>query len=363
MATRDIVDAQLHGFRRKVLLPTLVAFSIIIPFGAIISLIEGSLANYYFIPLIAVATSWAGLLILLRTDRIPLSFAVFSAGLSMVLFLFPLVTEDPVFTFNFFLLFIFVMYTLLTFLAGLFGTRFVIFMFPGLFFAQMAITLTFFGDLPLLALLGNANTFIPFLSLALISLLARANNREFQRIIMRLLRTEMRNKNLSSLSITDPMTGLLNRRNLDDLLLAEFQRAHNSGTALSCLMIDIDHFKSINDNLGHQFGDQVIARIAQLIKDNSRSEDICARYGGEEFLILSQIPSGNAVKFSEKLLQIISSAQLEIDGHSRAVTVSIGVASMEDRPLDAYDLVKQADRALYRAKQAGRNRVESVSGA
>ncbi len=363
MANRDFVDSQLHRFRRKVLLPTLSVFSIIIPLGTIISLIAGSLADYYFIPLIALVTTWAGLIVLLRSNRIRRSFSLFSSGLAVVLVLFPLVTDDPLATLEFFLLFIFVVYSLLTFLAGLLGTRLIINLFPALFLFQLIVTLTVFGDIPLWVLLASANLLVPFLVLMLISLLAQANNREFERIITRLLRSEIQNRNLSSMSMTDPLSGLLNRRNFDDLLLSEFERAKTGDGDLSCIMLDIDRFKSINDSLGHQFGDQVIARIARVIKDNSRSEDICVRYGGEEFLILSRIKRNNARLFADKMLEVVRQTTIDIDGEVRSITVSIGVASMEDGPVDAYDLVKQADRALYRAKHQGRNRVAMTAAA
>ncbi len=162
------------------------------------------------------------------------------------------------------------------------------------------------------------------------------------------------------LSITDPLTGVANRRYLFQHLEAEINRANRFGTQLSMLMIDIDHFKKLNDTSGHSAGDAVLREVCQLMKGMVRRVDTLARYGGEEFVVvLPQVTHAEAIEVAEKLRRAVETAPIpyregQPDGK---VTVSIGVANL---PIDATDLkplVDCADSALYASKRGGRNRV------
>ncbi|MBF0107637.1 MAG: diguanylate cyclase [Magnetococcales bacterium] len=158
---------------------------------------------------------------------------------------------------------------------------------------------------------------------------------------------------LRSLSYTDALTGLLNRRRLDELLYSEFGRADRYGHNFGFLIIDVDHFKRFNDEYGHDQGDRVLIHLAQAMKSHFRSVDSCCRYGGEEFaVILPNTQPQQVFEAAERFRQKI--AQSEVDGLQ--VTVSIGISNhVHCSNLEA--LVKEADRALYRVKQGGRNGV------
>lgn len=165
---------------------------------------------------------------------------------------------------------------------------------------------------------------------------------------------------LEKLSVIDPLTGCFNRRELHRRLDDEIRRCGRSGTALSCLCIDLDHFKRINDTYGHPIGDEVLQRVAGEIAARIRSTDCLCRSGGEEFtLLLSFCDREAACELAEHLRHSI--AQLSIGSSEQAirVTISIGVtAYLPDRD-SAASLLSRADRALYRAKGLGRNRVHS----
>ncbi|WP_413282685.1 diguanylate cyclase [Vibrio sp. MA40-2] len=162
-------------------------------------------------------------------------------------------------------------------------------------------------------------------------------------------------KKLKYLSITDSLTNVYNRRKLDEVLKQESNRTARYGHALSILLIDLDHFKSVNDNFGHQAGDEMLIAVARLIKASVRRTDIVGRWGGEEFLIICPDTPIDAASFiAEKLKQII--AELE-DQVPCSITASIGVATAKDNESNGH-LLKRVDDALYLAKHKGRNRVE-----
>jgi two-component system, cell cycle response regulator len=168
---------------------------------------------------------------------------------------------------------------------------------------------------------------------------------------------EKRAETLEIMAITDALTGVSNRRYFDMRYPEELERAARYGFDLSCLMIDIDHFKSINDTYGHATGDIVIREVAAVIKSKMRSIDFVARYGGEEFCaLLPETDIGAALHIAERIRDAIEALDL---GDSRPrVTASLGAAAgVTD------DLVENADKALYEAKRRGRNRVEQWSGA
>ncbi|MFT3998368.1 MAG: GGDEF domain-containing protein [Asticcacaulis sp.] len=165
---------------------------------------------------------------------------------------------------------------------------------------------------------------------------------------------------LRQLSLIDPLTHLFNRRAFDEALTREFQRALRSDKPLSLLMVDIDHFKSINDTYGHPEGDRYLQMVALCLSESAgRASDIVARYGGEEFaVILPETDGAHALTVAQKILHAISALDLPSPAQSGHVTVSIGLAaSDQSQTPEAQALLKAADAALYRAKQGGRNRV------
>lgn len=171
---------------------------------------------------------------------------------------------------------------------------------------------------------------------------------------------------LQSLALKDPVTNIYNRRYFDTVLHREWQRHARAKTELSILMLDIDHFKYVNDAFGHQMGDECIIEIAQTISNMlQRPADVVARYGGEEFIaILPDTSLYGAMELSEQIrLKVIeTSTQRNIASPSfPKLTISIGCASaIPNSRISPYQLVKSADDALYAAKFAGRNRVKSA---
>ena len=162
------------------------------------------------------------------------------------------------------------------------------------------------------------------------------------------------------LSDTDPLTGLYNRRFFSEILESELQRARRLKSCVSLLVADIDHFKSVNDKYGHQVGDHVLVEVADCLRKGLRSYDVASRYGGEEFvLILPATPAEAGIEVAERLRRSVENMILEAPMEG-PVTVSIGISSFPDGEADdAYSLVRRADKALYRAKKNGRNRIAS----
>jgi len=163
---------------------------------------------------------------------------------------------------------------------------------------------------------------------------------------------------IRALTVTDPLTGCFNRRHLDSRLSEETLRCHRSGYPLAVLISDIDHFKQVNDTLGHAAGDSVLRGVADVFKDAMRRRlDWVARYGGEEFVIvLPDTDIGRAAAIAERLRQAVEASRFTHGGHQIRVTASFGVAEclVSD---DAASLLARADAMLYRAKETGRNRV------
>ena len=157
----------------------------------------------------------------------------------------------------------------------------------------------------------------------------------------------------------DSLTGVLGRRTLLEALDKEVERAKRYGSALACLMLDVDHFKTFNDTHGHQFGDKVLHRIAQVISDHCRTNDRVGRYGGEEFLIiLPETHVDGATVFAERVRSAI--AETSLDENVERITVSIGVAEWRADDGTSSRLIAEADRVLLEAKAAGRNRVSTT---
>ncbi|MCP4333959.1 MAG: diguanylate cyclase, partial [Gammaproteobacteria bacterium] len=189
-------------------------------------------------------------------------------------------------------------------------------------------------------------------------------NVELQTMVQSLKKTEAlvkeQNKELSYQATRDPMTGCLNRRAFGEQFDGLFSAAQADGSELSCIMVDLDHFKSVNDNYGHATGDEVIKMLAEILKKNTRKDDLVARYGGEEFcLVLPGMPIEGAIKVGERIRLRMKDESTKCYENGPRVTASLGVASILDKPKDPGDLNHLADEALYAAKQNGRNRVVS----
>ena len=168
------------------------------------------------------------------------------------------------------------------------------------------------------------------------------------------------NARLEALATTDPLTLLLNRRALVDRLAAEMDRARRYGTVVTLLMIDIDHFKLVNDTHGHLVGDDVLREVAALLQSAVRTVDIVARFGGEEFVVaLPETGEEGAIAFAERIRERIASQPFGRAGRAGlTLTASIGVATFPSPRVESTeDLFARADEALYRAKADGRNRV------
>lgn len=160
------------------------------------------------------------------------------------------------------------------------------------------------------------------------------------------------------LSITDELTGLYNRRHFDDSLKREYERCKRYKTKMSVAMMDIDHFKQVNDTYGHQFGDFVLQEISKIILSSIRQTDLACRYGGEEIcVIMPETMLENIYVPLERLRIKIENHDFTYEGKTVKMSISIGGASTGSCFGDYYDVVKKADSALYEAKENGRNRV------
>jgi diguanylate cyclase (GGDEF)-like protein len=167
---------------------------------------------------------------------------------------------------------------------------------------------------------------------------------------------------LRAQSIRDPLTGLFNRRFMEESLDRELRRAMHGKEQLALLMVDIDHFKNFNDTFGHQAGDALLRALGNFLKESTRGQDIVCRYGGEEFVfVLPDASLDVARKRAELLREDVKKLNAQHGGQLLgAVTLSIGIAMCPDNGDSAGQLLKTADDALYRAKEAGRDRVISA---
>jgi diguanylate cyclase (GGDEF)-like protein len=168
-------------------------------------------------------------------------------------------------------------------------------------------------------------------------------------------------RRLENVAATDSLTGLLNRHAFELMFEQAVHEAHRAKTPLAMILLDIDHFKNINDNHGHLTGDRVIMRVARLLENSLRHGDVLCRWGGEEFLILlKQTPLESAQLVAEKLREVMAAEELQIGSKKVHITGSFGVAEFDGaEPLVHF--FARADRALYLAKSGGRNRVEVMS--
>ena len=179
----------------------------------------------------------------------------------------------------------------------------------------------------------------------------------FKKVIKNL---EDQNKVLGEQSSKDPLTGIFNRRIFNEHLTIDFERFRRYKTPFSIIFFDIDRFKDVNDKYGHDAGDRVLKGIAKSSLEVLRSADVLARYGGEEFtVILFETEIKRAVAVAEKLREVIKETEFDYQGRVVPITVSIGVTEVCESDPDPETVVKRADKLMYRAKQAGRDKVAS----
>ena len=173
-------------------------------------------------------------------------------------------------------------------------------------------------------------------------------------------------EHLRRMGMTDPLTGLANRRELEKRMGVEVSRSLRESMPLSCLYLDVDHFKQVNDVYGHDIGDYVLKKVAVIMVEAVRQGDVVARYGGEEFVIVLPGISGSvAMETAERIRQAVEHASIEVADKQRLdITISIGLASFSaeknsigDSAEISEQIIARADRALMRAKEQGRNRV------
>lgn len=176
-------------------------------------------------------------------------------------------------------------------------------------------------------------------------------------------RLDMARETLNAIAHLDPLTGISNRRHLLEHFEEELARTNRSGRQTACLMIDVDHFKAINDQYGHVMGDAVLKHLAVIVKETIRPYDLFGRFGGEEFLlVLPDTDSPGAMALAERIRRRVEGelavrSGLETD---QPVTISLGMTSLSASDVTVEDIISRADSALYAAKAGGRNRIETA---
>jgi diguanylate cyclase (GGDEF)-like protein len=173
----------------------------------------------------------------------------------------------------------------------------------------------------------------------------------------------VKNSALSEISARDSLTGLYNRWYVMEKIDSEMNRSVRHGSPVSLIMMDIDHFKRVNDSFGHSAGDRVLRSVGQVLRDSCRVYDVPGRYGGEEFcIVLPETKVGNTTVVAERIRERLEASRFDVGDDSVVVTASIGIAGIEsveaEGSLSPAILIDRADQALYSAKHHGRNRVE-----
>ncbi len=173
----------------------------------------------------------------------------------------------------------------------------------------------------------------------------------------------MKNRVLAEVSARDALTGLYNRWYVMEKIESEMNRSLRHGSPVAVLMLDIDHFKRINDSFGHAAGDSVLRSFGQVLRESCRVYDVPGRYGGEEFcIVLPETRIGNTTVVAERIRERLASSRFDVGSDQVAITASIGIAGMdspaEEGVVTSSALIERADRALYSAKHRGRNRIE-----
>jgi diguanylate cyclase (GGDEF)-like protein len=178
-----------------------------------------------------------------------------------------------------------------------------------------------------------------------------------------LLQKERADREALHVATMDPLTGAYNRSTFHEIAEREISRARRAGQPLSIIMVDIDHFRPVNESFGNHAGDELLKSIAALIRTALRKEDMLVRYGGEEFLVmLPEVPGPGAVVVAGRIRKAVEAEPLLVEGKSVALTVSVGVsARLDEGPESLESLLARAEQALALAKQRGRNRVVALS--
>jgi len=200
-------------------------------------------------------------------------------------------------------------------------------------------------------------------------------NRSYEQIVLQLRKEKERaealakelqeaNERLRDLAFKDGLTGLYNHRYFQELMDREIHRSTRYNRPISLIMIDIDHFKQINDTFGHQRGDQVLKQIGRIITNTIRTSDIASRYGGEEFaVVLPETELKGAAVLAERIRKNIESCPFDLNGTKTKITVSIGATTYlpGKKKIKKSKIIDAADRALYNSKEKGRNRVSIIA--
>ena len=173
-----------------------------------------------------------------------------------------------------------------------------------------------------------------------------------------------KNRLLEELALTDSLTGLPNRRAIEDWAVRQLNGATRHGFPFWVVMADLDSFKGVNDTYGHQAGDTVLKRFADLLRTNTRASNICGRIGGEEFvLVLTHAQKPNIQLVVDRIRHQLEAEEFRFGGHTLGITASFGISGFQGGEAPKFDqLIREADAALYAAKRAGRNRLEFAGG-
>lgn len=183
----------------------------------------------------------------------------------------------------------------------------------------------------------------------------RETNKE---LLHKIEEIEMLQEQLRQQAIRDPLTGLYNRRFLEETLGRELAQAQRTNEAMSVAMLDIDHFKNVNDTYGHSVGDMFLIALGDLLEQQTRAGDVACRFGGEEFIVVMPgAPLDVAAKRVNEFRQAFCALKIDVSGKSVSASFSAGVAGFPLHGMDDKTIIAEADRALYTAKEAGRNRV------
>ncbi|WGK60960.1 MULTISPECIES: GGDEF domain-containing protein [Halopseudomonas] len=174
-------------------------------------------------------------------------------------------------------------------------------------------------------------------------------------------RRKLLEQELKRQATTDPLTGLFNRRQYEMLFRRERERCRRQGTAICVAMVDLDYFKALNDELGHDCGDMALKHVATLFTNQLREGDVVGRFGGEEFIILlPDTGPAEAERVIERLRQTLENTPVSLQGEPRRLTATFSISAVLDDETDISETLRRVDRGLYRGKRAGRNRVVMV---
>lgn len=188
-----------------------------------------------------------------------------------------------------------------------------------------------------------------------------SKSRQYEEILERNRELAKRSRKLETIASVDPLTGILNRRAITEYLEGEWKKAREKKESIGIILADIDHFKTVNDSLGHPAGDQALKIFAKRLSSVLRPNDRLGRYGGEEFLIVLGNITGDALaKTAERLRDVVASTPFALDAQTRTITASFGAVLCDGCQASPEAAIAEVDRALYVAKETGRNKVVSA---